>query len=63
MTTHPSSPVRAVRWWLLATGALTLAAGIVCIVVSAGWLPGLIVGIGLVVYGIGALTTRVGPRP
>lgn len=63
MTARPDGPVRAVRRWLRVSGALTLAAGAACVVVAAGWLPGLIVGIGLVVYGIAALTTQVGPRP
>jgi hypothetical protein len=62
MTAHPGSAVRAVRWWLRGTGVLTLAAGIACILFAGGWLPGLIVGIGLVVYGIAALSTHVGPR-
>lgn len=56
-----STEVRALRWWLRATGLLTLVAGVACIVASANWLPGLIAGIGVTVYGIAALTTRVGP--
>ena len=54
--------MRALRWWLRATGLLTLAAGVACIAVAPTWLPTLIVGIGLVVYGIAALSTEVGPR-
>jgi uncharacterized membrane protein HdeD (DUF308 family) len=63
VTARRAEPVRALRWWLRATGALTFAAGVACLVVAAGWLPGVIVGIGLVVYGIAALTTQVGLRP
>jgi uncharacterized membrane protein HdeD (DUF308 family) len=63
VTARRGGRVRAVRWWLRGTGALTLAAGVACVVVADGWLPGLIVGIGLVVYGIAALTTEVGPSP
>ena len=48
------------RWWLRLTGLLTLLGGIACIVVEPTWLPTLIVGIGLIVYGIAALSTEVG---
>jgi uncharacterized membrane protein HdeD (DUF308 family) len=44
------------------TGLLTLLGGVVCVVAATTWLPALIVGIGLVVYGIAALSTEVGPR-
>lgn len=54
--------LRALRWWLRGTGLLTLAAGVVCIVAAPTWLPSLVVGIGLAVYGIAALSTEVGPR-
>ena len=47
------------RWWLRLTGLLTLLGGIACIVVEPTWLPTLIVGIGLIVYGIAALSTQV----
>ena len=57
-----NTEVRALRWWLRATGLLTLAAGVACIVAAPTWLPSLIVGIGLVVYGIAALSTQIGPR-
>jgi uncharacterized membrane protein HdeD (DUF308 family) len=58
-----SGEVRALRWWLRLTGVLTLLGGVACIVVEPTWLPALIVGIGLIVYGIAALSTEVGPRP
>jgi uncharacterized membrane protein HdeD (DUF308 family) len=54
-----NAQLRALRWWLGATGLVTLAAGIACIVAAPTWPPSLIVGIGLIVYGIAALTTRV----
>jgi uncharacterized membrane protein HdeD (DUF308 family) len=57
-----NTAVRSLRWWLRATGLLTLAAGVACIVAAPTWLPSLIVGIGLVVYGIAALSTQIGPR-
>jgi uncharacterized membrane protein HdeD (DUF308 family) len=52
---------RALRWWLRTTGLLTLAAGVACIVAAPTWLPSLTVGIALVVYGIAALSTQIGP--
>lgn len=55
-----SGEVRALRWWLRLTGLLTLLGGIACIVAEPTWLPTLIVGIGLIVYGIAALSTVVG---
>jgi uncharacterized membrane protein HdeD (DUF308 family) len=57
-----SGEIRVLRWWLRLTGLLTLLAGAACIVAEPTWLPALIVGIGLVVYGIAALSTEVGPR-
>ena len=36
--------------------------GVACIVAAPAWLPSLIVGIGLVVYGIAALSTQIGPQ-
>ena len=57
-----SGEVRALRWWLRVTGLLTLLGGVACILAEPNWLPPLIVGIGLVVYGIAALSTEVGPR-
>jgi uncharacterized membrane protein HdeD (DUF308 family) len=57
-----SGEVRALRWWLRVTGLLTLLGGVACILAEPTWLPALIVGIGLVVYGIAALSTEVGPR-
>ena len=57
-----NTEVRSLRWWLRATGLLTLAAGVACIFAAPTWLPSLIVGIGLVVYGIAALSTQIGPR-
>ena len=54
-----SGDVRALRWWLRLTGLLTLLGGIACIVAEPTWLPTLIVGIGLIVYGIAALSTEV----
>lgn len=57
-----STAVHTVRWWLRSTGVLTLAAGIACILAAPTWLPSLIVGIGLVVYGVAAISTDVGPR-
>jgi uncharacterized membrane protein HdeD (DUF308 family) len=57
-----NAEMRSLRWWLRATGLLTLAAGVVCILVAPTWLPSLVVGIGLVVYGIAALSTQIGPR-
>jgi uncharacterized membrane protein HdeD (DUF308 family) len=57
-----SREVRALRWWLRVTGLLTLLAGVACIAAEPTWLPALVVGIGLVVYGIAALSTEVGPR-
>jgi uncharacterized membrane protein HdeD (DUF308 family) len=61
--------VRSVRVWLRLTGGLTLLAGLVCIAVlvetggfgSPARVLALMVGIGLIVYGITALTTAVGP--
>jgi hypothetical protein len=44
------------------TGLLTLLGGVACVVVEPTWLPALIVGIGMVVYGIAALSTEVGLR-
>jgi uncharacterized membrane protein HdeD (DUF308 family) len=55
-----SGEVRALRWWLRLTGLLTLLGGIACIVAEPTWLPALIAGIGLIVYGIAALSTDVG---
>jgi len=58
----------AVRRWITygsvgrVTGLLTLLGGVACIVVEPTWLPALLVGIGLIVYGIAALSTEVGPR-
>jgi uncharacterized membrane protein HdeD (DUF308 family) len=52
----------ALRWWFRTTGLLTLAAGVACIVAAPAWLPSLIAGIGLVVYGITALSTQIGPQ-
>jgi uncharacterized membrane protein HdeD (DUF308 family) len=57
-----SGEVRALRWWLRVTGLLILLGGVACIVAEPTWLPALIVGIALVVYGIAALSTEVGPR-
>jgi uncharacterized membrane protein HdeD (DUF308 family) len=62
MTSTISGEVRALRWWLRATGLLTLVAGVACILAEPTWLPALIVAIALVVYGIAALSTEVGPR-
>lgn len=59
---HEIGEVRALRWWLRLTGLLTLLGGVACVVAEPTWLPALIVGIGLVVYGIAALSTEVGPR-
>jgi hypothetical protein len=56
-----SGEVRALRWWLRLSGVLTLLVGIACIVAAPTWLPALIPGIGLSVYGIAALSTEVGP--
>jgi uncharacterized membrane protein HdeD (DUF308 family) len=53
---------RALRWWLRVTGLLTLLAGLACIAAEPTWLPALIVGIGLVVYGIAPLSIELGPR-
>lgn len=55
--------LRALRWWLRASGVLTLAGGVACIVAAPTWVPSLVVGIGLVVYGISAISTDVTPRP
>jgi hypothetical protein len=55
--------LRALRWWLRASGVLTLAGGVACIVVAPTWVPSLVVGIGLTVYGIAALSTEVVPGP
>jgi uncharacterized membrane protein HdeD (DUF308 family) len=55
-----SGEVRALRWWLRLTGLLTLLGGIACIVAEPTWLPAVIAGIGLIVYGIAALSTDVG---
>lgn len=55
--------LRALRWWLRTSGVLTLAGGVACIVAAPTWLPSLVVGIGLAVYGIAALSTEVAPRP
>ena len=57
-----NTQLRALRWWLRATGLLTLTAGVACVVAAPTWLPSLIVGIGLVVYGIAALSTQIGPH-
>ena len=57
-----NAEVRSLRWWLRATGLLTLAAGVAGIAAAPTWLPSLIIGIGLVVYGIAALSTQIGPR-
>jgi uncharacterized membrane protein HdeD (DUF308 family) len=57
-----SPELRALRWWLRGTGLLALTAGVVLIVLAPTWLPSLVVGIGLAVYGIAALSTEVGPR-
>jgi hypothetical protein len=57
-----SGEVRAVRRWLRLTGLLTLLGGVACVVAEPTWLPALIVGIGLIAYGIAALSTEVGPR-
>ena len=57
-----STRLRGLRWWLRGSGLLTLAGGIACIVAAPTWPPALIVGVGLVVYGISALSTQVGPR-
>jgi uncharacterized membrane protein HdeD (DUF308 family) len=54
--------VRALRWWLRVTGLLTLLGGVACIVAEPTWLPALIVGIALIVYGIEALSTEVDVR-
>ena len=56
-----SGEVQALRWWLRVTGLLILLGGVACIVAEPNWLPALIVGIALVVYGIAALSTEVGP--
>ena len=53
--------IQALRWWLRVTGLLILLGGVACIVAEPNWLPALIVGIALVVYGIAALSTEVGP--
>jgi uncharacterized membrane protein HdeD (DUF308 family) len=55
--------LRALRWWLRASGVLTLAGGIACIFAAPTWVPSLVVGIGLTVYGIAALSTEVVPGP
>ena len=56
-----SGEVQALRWWLRVTGLLILLGGVACIVAEPNWLPALIAGIALVVYGIAALSTEVGP--
>lgn len=61
--------VRRVRRWLRLTGALTLLAGLGCLafLTAAGSFRSptrllvLMAAIGLIVYGIGALSTVVGP--
>jgi hypothetical protein len=44
------------------TGLLTLLGGVAFIVAEPAWLLALIAGIALMVYGIAALSTEVGPR-
>jgi hypothetical protein len=61
-TVRVSPELRALRWWLRLTGLLALLGGVACIVAEPTWVPALILGIGLVVYGIAALSTEVGPR-
>jgi uncharacterized membrane protein HdeD (DUF308 family) len=55
--------LRALRWWLRASGVLTFAGGVACILAAPTWVPSLVVGIALTVYGIAALSTEVAPRP
>jgi uncharacterized membrane protein HdeD (DUF308 family) len=65
-----SDDVRRVRVWLRLTGGLTLIAGLVCMAALAATggfgsptrVLVVMAGIGLIVYGIAALTAAVGPK-
>jgi uncharacterized membrane protein HdeD (DUF308 family) len=69
MARTPGDDVRRVRRWLRLSGGVSLLAGLGCLVMlvttwrinSPARLLVLVVGIGLVVYGVAALTTVVGP--
>lgn len=61
-TVEQSGEARALRGWLRVTGLLTLLGGVAFIVAEPAWLLALIAGIALMVYGIAALSTEVGPR-
>jgi uncharacterized membrane protein HdeD (DUF308 family) len=68
MAQTPDDDVRRVRRWLRLSGGVTLVAGLGCLVrlVTTGRINSptrllvLMAGIGLVVYGVAALTTVVG---
>jgi uncharacterized membrane protein HdeD (DUF308 family) len=69
MPSTSDADVRRVRLWLRLSGGLSLLAGLACLVSlvaservsSPARVLLLLAGIGLTVYGIGALATVVGP--